>query len=340
MNTLFNTESHGSRFVFPLVVIAALFLPFVLSGYETFQATQILIYAMVLLGLNMLTGFNGQISLGHGAFFAIGAYVAALLMDQFGMVYWLTLPIAGLACLVFGFLFGLPALRLDGLYLALMTFAFGVVVPQVLRHKSIGEWTGGVEGLMLTKPEAPFGLPLTADQWLFFFTLAITVVMFVIGKNLLKGRIGRAWLAVRDHPVAAASMGINTAFYKTAAFGVSAMYTGVAGALSAIVVAYVAPDSFTPFLSISLLVGIVVGGLATISGAIYGAIFIQIVPNLAASVSQAAPWAVYGLLLLLFTLAMPGGIAGLVNKVFSWTSFRRPLLTENQPSVPKPDVKA
>src|SRR5690242_15261452 len=145
--------------------LAALFavlcgLPFVLSNFSVFQLTLVLVYAIVLLGLNMLTGYNGQISLGHGAFYAIGAYTAAILMDRFGVPYWLTLPAAAAVCLVAGFLFGLPALRLEGLYLALATFALGVALPQLLKYKGFESWTGGVQGITIIKPDAPFGLPL------------------------------------------------------------------------------------------------------------------------------------------------------------------------------------
>ena len=298
-----------------LLIIAACALPFVLKGYHTFQATLILVYAIALLGLNLLTGYNGQISLGHGAFYAIGAYAAAMLMDQAGVPYWATIPIAGVLCLVVGFLFGLPALRLEGLYLALATFALAVSMPPILKAHFIEKYTGGVQGIVIVKPDPPawltaMGLKLNADQWLYFFALAIAVVLFIVGWNLVSGRIGRALIAIRDHHAAAEAMGINTALYKSLAFGVSAMYTGIAGALGAIAVQFVAPDSFNVFLSITLLVGIVVGGLASLSGAFYGALFIQLVPNIADELSKAAPWAVFGVFLIGFVYLMPTGAAG------------------------------
>jgi branched-chain amino acid transport system permease protein len=296
-----------------LLLIAACALPFVLSNYRTFQFTLVLVYAIALLGLNILTGYNGQISLGHGAFYAIGAYVAAILMARFGVPYWATVPLAGGVCLVAGFLFGLPALRLEGHYLALATFALGVTMPQLLKNKHVEPWTGGVQGLLIAKPEAPFGLKLSPDQWLYLFTLMIAVMMFVVGWNLLRGKVGRALAAIRDQPIAAAAMGIDTALYKSLAFGVSAMYTGVAGALGAIAVQFVAPDSFAIGLSISLLIGIVIGGLASIPGAIYGAIFIQFIPNIADQISKAAPWAIYGVFLIGFMFLMPMGINGAIR---------------------------
>jgi branched-chain amino acid transport system permease protein len=275
----------------------------------------VLVYANALLGLNILTGYNGQISLGHGAFYAIGAYCAAILMDQAGFPYWATVPVAGAVCLLAGFLFGLPALRLEGLYLALATFALGVSMPQLLKYHHLEKWTGGVQGIVIAKPDAPFGLPLNQDQWLYFFILAVTIVMFVLAYNLLHGRVGRALIAIRDHHTAAEVMGINTALYKSLAFGVSAMYTGVAGALGAIAVQFVAPDSFNVFLSITFLVGVVVGGLASLPGALYGALFIQFVPNIADEISKAAPWAIFGIFLIAFVYVMPAGVAGAVRMI-------------------------
>jgi branched-chain amino acid transport system permease protein len=293
--------------------VLACVLPFVVSNYQTFQWTLVLTYAIALLGLNILTGYNGQISLGHGAFYAVGAYTAAIMMDRFDLPYWLSVPVAGAVCLAAGFLFGLPALRLEGLYLALVTFALGLSMPSLLKYQYLEKWTGGVQGISLLKPDPPIGLPINQDQWLYFFTLAVTVLMFVLGWNLLRGRVGRALVAIRDQPIAAEAMGVNNAMYKSLAFGVSAMYTGVAGALGAIVVQFMSPDSFTMFLSITLLVGIVIGGLASISGAIYGAIFIQFVPNIADQLSKAAPWAIYGAFLIAFIFLMPAGVAGAIR---------------------------
>ena len=300
-----------------VLVAAAVALPFLVSNYRVFQFNMVLVYAIVLLGLNILTGYNGQISLGHGAFYAIGAYVAAILMDLGGWPYWATLPVAAIVCFVSGFLFGLPALRLRGHYLALATFALAVAMPQLLKYKRIEQWTGGVQGIVILKPDPPFGLKITPDQWLYLFTLAIAIVMFVIGWNLLRGRVGRAMIAIRDNPIAAEAMGVNSALYKSTTFGVSALYTGIGGALGAIVVQFVAPDSFTAGLSINLLVGIVIGGVASISGAIYGALFIQFIPNFADQISKAAPWAIYGAFLLAFVYLMPTGVAGLVRLIGS-----------------------
>jgi branched-chain amino acid transport system permease protein len=305
--------SRRQMIVVALVLLAACALPLLVSNYRTFQFTLALVYAIALLGLNMLTGYNGQISLGHGAFYAIGAYTTAILMEHYGVPYWATIPVAAAVCLIAGFLFGLPALRLEGLYLALATFALAVSLPALLKYHRLEQWTGGVQGIVILKPDPPFGLPINADQWLYYFTLAIAVLMFVLAWNILRGRMGRAMVAIRDQHVAAEAMGINTAMVKSLTFGISAMYTGIAGALSAIAIQFVAPDSFNIFVSIVFLVGIVVGGLASISGAIYGALFIQFVPNIADAISKAAPWAIFGIFLLGFVYLMPMGVAGAVR---------------------------
>ena len=305
-----------------LLVVALVLLPFLVKNYRVFQFNLVLVYAVAILGLNILTGFNGQISLGHGAFYAFGAYTAAIMMDKMGAPYWTTLPVAGALCFAFGFLVGFPALRLAGHYLALATFALALAVPQLLKYKNIEDWTGGVQGIVLTKPDAPFefslfGQPLSPDRWLYFFTLLATAIMFLLAWNLLRGRVGRALIAIRDHPIAATAMGINLPMFKSLAFGVSAGFTGVAGALGAIAVAYVSPDSFTVTLSIFLLVGVVVGGLASIPGAIFGAIFIQFVPNISDQISKSAPSAIYGILLIGLMYLMPTGVMGMVQKVWA-----------------------
>src|SRR5262249_10978572 len=177
-----------------LIAFAAL-LPFVMSGFRLFQFTQVFIYAIALMGLNLLTGYNGQISLGHGAFYAIGAYTTAILMDRWDVPYWATLPVAGLLCLALGYLFGRPALRLEGLYLALATFALALAVPQFLKY--FERWTGGSQGIVLLKPHAPFKLPIDEDQWLYYVALAALVALLALAWNLLHGRVGRAMVAIR-----------------------------------------------------------------------------------------------------------------------------------------------
>lgn len=313
-----------------IALALAVAAPFWASSYHVFQLTEVLVYAIALMGLNLLTGYNGQISLGHGAFYAIGAYVTAILVQHVGMPYWATIPVAGAVCLVVGFLFGLPALRLEGLYLALATFALALVTPQILKFKAFDAWTGGVQGILLDKPDAPWGLPLDGDQWLYFLSLALVLPLFWLARNLVASRVGRAMVAIRDHPVAAETMGVDIAIYKSLTFGVSALYTGIAGSLGGIVVGFVAPDSFSILLSLSLLVGVVVGGLASIYGAFFGALFIVFVPNYADQISdllgeraKALPWAIYGLLLIAFMYVMPSGVVGLMRSTATQLAQRR-----------------
>jgi branched-chain amino acid transport system permease protein len=294
-------------------IAVALLLPAVATNFVIFQLTLVMIYGLAILGLNLLTGFNGQFSLGHSAFYGIGAYTAAILMDKIDLAYYWTLPCSGALCFLIGFLFGLPALRLQGLYLALGTFALAAALPQILKFQPLESLTGGVQGIVLIKPDAPAGLSLNPDQWLYYFTLVVVLVMLAGAANLVNSRSGRALMAIRDHPIAAAAMGINTALYKTLTFGFSALYTGVAGALGAIAVQFVAPDSFSFFLSISFLVGLVIGGVASIPGSLFGGLFVLYVPNIAESVSTGLSGAIYGVILLLVIFVMPSGAAGFVR---------------------------
>lgn len=302
-----------SRLLLVLFVVAAAVVPLAFaSGYQLFQLTLVVAYALSVLGKNMVTGFGGQVSLGQGAFYAVGAYTAAILMEHFGTPYWATLPVAAVTTGIVGLALGLPALRLGGLYLALVTFALAVAVPQLLKYKLFEDWTGGVQGIVLMKPDAPFGLPLDPDQWVYLFTLAVGVVVFVAANNIVRSRIGLALMAMRDQPLAAEAMGVELARYKTLTFGVGALFAGVGGALGAIAVGFVSPDSFSIALSLTLFVGMVVGGAASISGAIYGALFIVFVPNLAEEISKAIPGAIFGVILILFMFFAPGGIASVL----------------------------
>jgi branched-chain amino acid transport system permease protein len=320
------SADFGRYAVYALLVFAAL-LPFIggktglVSNFTFLQLSLMIVYAIAVLGLNLLTGFNGQISLGHGAFFAVGAYVAAIMMDRWEANYLLTLPVAAVFCFVVGYLFGLPALRLEGHYLALATFALAIAVPQMLKYRHLEGLTNGVMGINLMKPEAPFGLPLSTDQWMYLVVLAVAVLMFWLARNLLNSRPGRAMRAIRDHTMAADTMGIDTAQFKAITFGISALYTGVAGALHAIIFEFVSPDSFRFELSIAILVGAVVGGVASLGGAVIGGIFVQVIEKYADAATkkltaavhlpiELEPWTLYGIALIVLIYVMPTGIAG------------------------------
>ena len=300
-----------------LVVLALLILvPLFVKNFIIFQMTMLLVYGLAVLALNILTGGSGQFSLGQSAFYAVGAYTSAILMEHAGINYALTLPVAGLICFLFGFLFGQPALRLSGVYLALATFALATAMPQLLKLGYFEYWTGGVQGLVVTKPDAPeavrsvlswFHLKMSQDMWLYYFTLAITIAIYIFSVNLLKSRSGRAFMAIRDNEIAASAMGIDVALYKTLAFGVSAGITGVAGGLGAIAVQFVAPDSFTIQLAIALFLGMVVGGVGWLPGSIVGSAFIIFVPNIAEGISKGLSGAVFGVILFLVIFLVPHG---------------------------------
>jgi branched-chain amino acid transport system permease protein len=324
--TTYERGTHPWKW-FGLVVLLALAgaVPFFTSDFQLFKLTNVLIYAIALLGLNILVGYNGQLSLGHGAFYAIGAYATAILVAHLGVPHWYAVPIAALVCLVVGILFGLPASRLGTIYLAMTTFALGAALPNVVKYKGIERWTGGSQGLGLDVPAVPFGLPLSFDQWLYLFTLFTLTGLYVAAANLLRGRIGRAIIAIRDHPIAAQTMGINAALYRSVTFGISTMYAGTAGAFAALAIKYVAPDLFGVFLSLGFLIGIAIGGIASLSGAIYGAIFLQVILFVVGATAQSLQtghvYVIYGAVLILFLYFLPDGIAGWLGRV--WRRVRR-----------------
>ena len=298
-----NIGLTATLIVFALLVITPLFV----KNFYIFQMTMVLIYAIAILSLNILTGGSGQFSLGQSAFYAVGAYTAAILMEHMGVNYVLTIPAAFITCFIFGFLFGLPALRLSGVFLGIATFSLAIAMPQMLKLHIFEKWTGGVQGLVITKPDAPFGLKMSQDMWLYYFTLTIATVIFVLAVNLLRSRSGRAMMAIRDNQIAASAMGVDLPLYKTLAFGVSAGFTGIAGALGAIVVQFVAPDSFTIQLAIAIFLGMVVGGVGWLPGSLVGSAFIVFVPNVAEHISKGLSGAVFGVFLIAVIFLVPNG---------------------------------
>lgn len=299
-------------------------------------------FAIALLGLVILTGWTGQISLGHGAFMAIGAYVTAILSVDHGVPDLLTLPVAGLVAGVAGFLFGFPALRLSGVYLALATFAMAVIVPSLATRFEI---TGGSAGILLDLPTSPIGR-LTPELWLYYVTWGIGVVLFIAAMLFVSGRRGRALRAIRDGEIPAVSSGISLAHYKTLAFGASAFFAGVAGGLYAILNFIVTPGTFPVTLSILLLAGLVIGGAASLPAVLVGAAFVEFMPLYAGDVlgpvinaaqtvgvpvndidptTPGVPSVTYGVILLLVLFAMPNGAAGLFRRlgVFTRRAYSR-----------------
>ena len=315
-NRLAVTPKRLWRQAFPWVIVAcALLLPLVSKTFVTFQVTMLMIYAIAIIGLNVLTATSGQFSLGQSAFFAVGAYSTGIAMEILGIPYALAIPLAGLLSFCIGCLFGLPASRLMGVYLAIATFALAFATPQLLKIKPLQPWTGGSVGFSVSRPNAPSWVPVNSDQWLYYVVLAATLVAYVCAVGLIRSRSGRAMLALRDNPTAASSMGIRVARYRMLSFGVSALFTGVAGGLGALVVQFVAPDTYSFWLSVGILVGMVVGGVGWLPGAFIGAAFVLYVPNVAEEISKGLSGAVYGAILVGLVFVLPRGVKGLLDLV-------------------------
>lgn len=305
------------------VTVVALLLTFAVSDHNLFKLAMAGTFAIAMLGLNLLTGFNGQISLGHGAFMAIGGYSTAIGVDRWGMSYPVTFIVAFVLCAVVGGLIGIPALRLPGISLALITLALALAFPQVL--KKFSSWTGGVQGLGTPRERqflAPEWTGLSTDQFRYLVVVLVGALMFWVGFNLARGRWGLAMMSIRDNTISAASMGVNPAFTKVTTFAISAGFAGVGGALQAMVVGFMSPESVTFLVSIQLLTGIVIGGLATTSGAVLGGLFVVFMPSLASEVSDSPglPGVVYGIIILIVMLLAPGGVIGLVRD--GWRRLR------------------
>ena len=249
-----------------LIAFLALF-PFLFKNYYVYVANYMAINVIVAIGLNILVGYTGQISLGHSGFFAIGAYATIVLMGKIGLPFVIALPAAALATAVFGFLIGLPALRLEGPYLSIATLGFGLTITRVIGRI---EFFGGRQGLHA--PELTIGpWHLNTDRDFYYLLITLTVVLTVAARNIIKTKVGRAFIAIRDADIAAETMGVNLMYYKTLAFAVSAFYTGLAGGLYAFVLRFIEPELFGLLMSILFLAMVVVGGLGSVFGAIAGA---------------------------------------------------------------------
>ncbi len=293
--------------------------------FGVFQMTTLGVWLVILTGLNILTGYSGQISLGHGAFVAAGAYIAAMLLDQTATPLVVAILAAGVGTMAIGFAIGIPSLRLTGPYLAIATLAIVVSLPQFLKWDKVSEWTKGSTGIDLPSADVPtfLGLDRFMDdsQWLYYSVMAPAVLMTILAWNLTRSRIGRAFIALRDSEIGAQQMGVNVSLYKTLAFAISALYAGVGGGLFAYTQDFVAPDSFGVFQSIEFLVVIVIGGLASTLGSVLAAIFFVyqdgVVEKLAEIVGFPARlrWAFFGVGLILIMIIAPNGVAGLVQRM-------------------------
>lgn len=293
-----------------LVVVVGV-VPFGFKAYALDQVTLVIVYSMAILGLNMVTGFAGAISLGHGAFFAIGAYTEAILVQRYGLNAYVAIPCASALGWLSGLAFGFPALRLRGLYLALGTLAIAMSVPPLLRR--FESFTGGHSGLVVETLEAPAWTGLSGSQWTYFVVLVVAVVLFAAAWRLLGGALGRALMSTRDHEIVAQVMGVDPTRYLTLTFALSSLYAATAGALYTLAIGFVSPDSFSLMLGLGFFVGGVVGGLTSVWGAIFGGAFLQYVPVWASDIDKALGGFVYGVTLIASMLLMPEGVAGVIR---------------------------
>jgi branched-chain amino acid transport system permease protein len=297
----------------PLILVVAgvvCALPFLLSGYHQGLATYVACYFIAILGLNILTGYTGQISIGHGAFMAIGGYATALLSADHRWNLIATLPASFAISFLFGLLIGIPALRLSGVYLALATFALAVSVPQF--PLKFSKFLGGSNGIHTAQTKS--------HLWLFTVGWSCAAIAYVAAWLLLRGRIGRAFRAVRDSELAAASSGVSLPIYKTFAFGVSAGFAGVAGSLLVLLTnGYAQPGEFGVLLSLQILIGAAVAGLGSLWGVLAGAVFIGLLPSVAPDVpligSSHGQDVVFGLIVVVVMLVVPNGFAGLLPQI-------------------------
>lgn len=304
------------RWTAPIAGLVVLAWAFGWQSYPLYVMTQVLIYGIAIMGLNLLTGYTGQISLGHSAFFALGAYATAVLSHHLGLPFYVGIPVSAVLCFVVGFLFGFPALRLPMLYLALSTFAVAVVTPQALKWKRIEWLTGGVQGLILEKPAFPGVLADKVDWSIMVCVAACALGAFLLARRILGSQFGRLIDASRDQQLAASAGGLNITAIRTQMFGLSAACTGLAGALSVFAGQFVSPESFPFLLSVSLLVGSFVGGVRSLWGAYLGAAFIVLTPNVAESLSKSAPWLIFGLALMAVVFLAPNGLSGWIASLW------------------------
>ena len=301
-----------------LVAVLLVAMPLVAPSYLTFQLTGVMAYAVAAIGLNLIIGYAGQISLGHNAFFALGAYTAALSVAHLHVHYVVSVLIAAAVTFVVGYLAGFPAQRLKGLYLALITLVLAVSVSPVIKH--FKAYTNGMSGLSVDRPTPPVWSGLTQDAWVYYVVLLFTAVCFFLARNFVAGSTGRALTAIRQAPLAASSMGVDVNGYKVLIFGLGSMFAGIGGAIFNFSIGFIAPDSFNLLLSVSFLAAIVVGGLGTVWGALVAGLFLQFVPSYASDISNALAGAVYGGILIVCMFFMPKGIVG---SAIAWLRERR-----------------
>lgn len=300
----------------------AAWLPFVLPGYLVLQGALVLVYAMAILGLNLLLGFSGQVCLAQGAFLACGAYTSGMLCVHAGVAPLATLPAAALVTAAVGIVVGLPALRLGGLQLAIVTFGIALLVPQLILK--FDRYTKGVTGLSFDPPVPPALLAERPETWLYLLCLAAALLCVSVMLQLLRGDTGRALRALRDNPLIAESLGVNLTRARLTAFAVSAAFAGLAGGLYAVVNAYISPQSFVAGKSIEILIGAIVGGITSVGGAFLGAAFIVFVPEWTAEWNPALGGLIYGACLIVVMLLARTGLIGVPKTLLQRVRRCRP----------------
>jgi branched-chain amino acid transport system permease protein len=312
-------RAFGIRWGLTAAVIVVLAL--IPQSFEAFQVNQYsdaITLAIAALGLNLLTGYSGQISVGHGAFFGVGAYTTAILVADHGWPYLATTAAAAVIAFLVGILIGLPALRIKGLYLALVTLALAVVFPQVI--KRFTDVTGGTQGKQVGRFRAPDWTGLAQDQFIFYLFLAFALVAWLLVYNLVRSRVGRALVSVRDNEIGAEVLGVNVALYKVVTFGLSAMLAGMAGSLSVYKSGFVNSGEYSIVLSILILVAVVIGGVATIAGPAIGAYLVTFLPEWTKGYNDQLSPVIFGAVLILLMMVAPGGIMGLLRQIRAWVA--------------------
>lgn len=307
----------NSKYIAFFLIIIWISFPLYLQDYHLYRVTQAGTYTLAVLGLCLLIGTTGQISVGHSAFFALGAYMTAISVLKFGISIYVSIWVGALSGLLLGFLFGWPALRLSSINLLLATWALAVVTPKILNLSYFESWTGGSSGLYIDEINVPFNLNISNDEWWHIVTLLYIIVVLWISYNLRSGRIRRALLAVRDNPIAAETMGIRTNFYKTIIFGLSAAIVSMAGGLTTALTDFVSPQKYDLYFAMILIFGAFISGINGIITAFLGGFLIEFLPDIAFAVSDnlASPQIFHGILLLLLVYMLPEGLRGLFLRI-------------------------
>lgn len=300
-------ESALHRWFAPVFLTLLLFLPLITDRYVQYIANLVLVYVIVGIGLNLLLGYAGQFAFAHAALMGIGAYTAALLMFRLGVSFWIALPAAGVVATVIGSLGALPALRMKRVYLALVTLAFAELIQWVMIH---WKWlTFGTDGVKVAAPEF-LGMSLKGDHRMFYLLLAVTVLLYIVGKRIVESRIGRSFVAIRENEIVAQCNGINIAYTKGLVFGLSAFYAGIGGALFAVTLGFIVPEGFGMFQLVIHFSIVVIGGLISMYGSVLGAVVLTTLPELLRGF-QSVQEMIFGILLIIFVIFMPAGLAGL-----------------------------